>query len=88
MYDLRHCSDKRTIKPVRSSACKEKISEQRSDQTSHHTGNTAGKPCKIHKTVVITVGSAEDACQQAGRRSEKESRGERCRIPNMNIDQI
>ena len=88
MHDLRHCSDKRTIKPVRSSACKEKISEQCSNQTSHHTGETAGKPCEIHKTVVITVGSAEDACQQTCRGSEKESRGERCRIPNMNIDQI
>ncbi len=88
MHDLRHSPDKRTIKPVRSSVCKEKISEQRSNQTSHHTGKTAGKPCEIHKAVVIAVGSAEDARQQAGRRSEKESRGERCRIPNMNIDQI
>ncbi len=88
MHDFRHSSDKRTIKPVRSSACKEKISEHRSNQTSHHTGKTAGKPCEIHKAVVIAVGSAEDACQQSGRRSEKESRGEwRC-IPYMNIDQI
>ena len=88
MHHFRHSSDKRTIKPVRSSACKEKISKQRSDQTSHHTGNTASKPCEIHKTVVITVGSAEDARQQTSRSSEKESRSERCRIPNMNIDQI